>query len=141
MLNSIATPTFNDAAALAAYEALFAPRPYDPASALARAQALLPDSLAGDNHWLSFLLLITGGELEWVLRHVNFTAERIQVDRIKSSLVDLSGGKEVLLSLALHLFNEIHPLPPGGLLNLRRLDDYHFELAMHAIRIHSRGVR
>lgn len=141
MLNPVANPTFNDAVALAAYEALFAPRPYDPAVALARAQALLPDSLTGDNHWLSFLLIITGGELEWVLRHVNFTAERIQVERIKSGLVDLSGGKEVLLSLALHLFNEIHPLLPGGLINLRRLDDYHFELAMHAVRIHSRGVR
>lgn len=141
MLNPITTPTFDSEAALAAFESMFAPRPYDLVEALAKAQALLPDNLKTDRYWLPLMLIVTGGKLEWVLSHINITAEKINPTAIQERFDLLSNSEWFLLVLALHLFNEIHPLPQDGLLNLRLLDDYHLELAMHAIRIHARGVR
>lgn len=141
MPDPIPTPTFTTEADLATFQAMFAPRPYDPLEALAKAQALLPDSLKQDQYWLPLLLIATGGKLEWMLRYINFTTQKIQLELIERKLGLLSGGEWFLAVLALHLFNDDFSLPSDGLLNMRLLDDSHFELAMHAIRIHSRGVR
>lgn len=141
-ITPVATPLFNDddeggAAFLAA---LFAPRTYHPAAALAAAQAQLPPDLQTDPYWLSLLLICTAGKLDWMLRYVNLTTQKIQFDRIERQLGLLSGGEWFLAILALHLFNDNFKLPADGLTNLRLLDDYHFEIALHAIRLHSRGL-
>lgn len=142
MLTPVATPIFeDDDAGRAAIEALLRPRPYDPAAALAAAQAQLPPNLQTDPYWLPLMLICTAGRLDGLLQSVNLTIQRIQFERIERQLSRLSGGQWFLATLALHLFNDDFKLPTGGLTNLRLLDDWHFELALHAIRIHSRGVQ
>lgn len=143
MMTPLATPIFDDdEAGRAAFASIFTrPRRYDPAAALVAAQAQLPPDLQTDPYWLSLLLICTAGKLDWILRYVNLTTQKIQFDRIERQLGLLSGSEWFLATLALHLFNDDFKLPTGGLTNLRLLDDWHFELALHAIRIHSRGVQ
>jgi hypothetical protein len=141
MLTPVATPIFeDDAAGRAAIEALLRPRPYDPAAALAHAQALLPEKLQRDPHWLPLILICANSNLDWLLQNINFTRLEL-TGQVMGRLDNLSSGEYVLSTLALHLFNDHYKLPTGGLTNLRLLDDWHFELALHAIRIHSRGVQ
>lgn len=120
--------------------ALFTPLPYDPLSALKKAQALLPHHLQRDPYWLPLILICANAALEPILNRINFTTERL-TNGVEDSLCYLSHGQYFLATLALHLFNDSFKLPNDGLTNLQILDDWHFELAMHAIRIHSRGLK
>ncbi|NJN98998.1 MAG: hypothetical protein HC875_35330 [Anaerolineales bacterium] len=140
MLEPVPTPTFDASRdqALAAFQTLFNRPAYDPQAALAKAQALLPDNLKQDYYWLPLALICANSSLHSLLVSVQ---RRESYGRIVEHLGLLSGGQYVLAMLGLHLFNEKWELPKDGLLGLRLLDDWHFELAMHAIRIHSRGLR
>lgn len=148
MIEPIPTPTFDDDASespqgdeeeLAAFQAIFNRPPYDPAAALEKARAIFPPGFNPDTHWLAFALILVNGGLEWMLGYMDWRQRIFDYERIK--LGALSGGEFTLTTLALHLLNNFHKLPDDGLINLRRLDDWHFELAMHAIRIHTRGVQ
>lgn len=141
MKNPLPTPTFaDDEAGRAAFKSLFNRPPYDPTAALTHAQALLPEKLQCDQHWLPLVLICANSNLDWLLQAINFT--RLQMShQVMDQLNKLSSGEYVLATLALHLFNDHYKLPPDGLTNLRLLDDYHFELALHALRLHSRGVQ
>ena len=137
----VPTPTFDDDGDLAAFLVAFARPPYDPQAALGKAQAVFPAGFQRDSHWLPLALICANGGLEWIMSYVDWKARHLDWKKVRDHLGALSGGEYVLATFALHLFNDWHQLPPDGLTNLRLLDDWHFELAMHAIRIHSRGVR
>lgn len=138
MKDPIPTPIFTSDEELVNFQALFNRPPYDPGAALAKAQSLLPDQQKRDQYWLPLALICSNAGLEWLLESLQ---RRENEARINKKLGLLSSGEYVLALFALHLFNDVHQLPDDGLTNLRLLDDWHFELAMHAIRIHSRGVK
>lgn len=149
MLEPIPTPTSplpahpkgcEDEEDLAAFQALFNRPPYDPAAALAKAQAIFPPGFNPDSHWLAWGLICANG-LDWMLPYLDIRRRQMNVNAIAARYETLSSGEYILAALAMHLLNDVHPLPKDGLLNLRLLDDWHFELAMHAIRVHTRGVQ
>lgn len=140
-MNAKVTPVFETEQELADFIAIFNRPPYSPAAALAKAQAVFPEGFNPDSHWLAFALILVNGGLEWMLRYMDWKQRIIDVEKIESYYGILSGGEEVLTVLALHLLNSHNKLWSDGLVNLRRLGDWHFELAMHAIRLHTQSVR
>lgn len=141
MYVAVSTPMFDGNEDLAAFQAMFNRPPYDPAAALEKARAIFPPDFNPDPHWLAFALLLVNGGLEWMFRYMDWKERLIDVEKIEGHYGVLSAGEEVLTVLALHLLNDHNKLWSDGLTNLRRLDDWHFELVLHALRIHSRGVR
>lgn len=136
---AVSTPMFDDDEdGLAAFQALFNRPPYNPAEALAKALALLPDHHKQSWHWLPLALICANSSINLLL---DLILDQYRDDTIIDWMNSLSSGEMILAHLALHLYNDNWELPGHGLTNLRLLDDWHFELAMHAIRIHSRGAR
>lgn len=139
MIEPVPTPTFENDPELAGFQ--YCPA-YDPQAALVQALAAFPAKFKPDMHWLALVLICENAkELTWILGYVDWQAGHLSSEPVLMALDILSAGQYVLARLALHLFNDCHELPPGGLTHLRRLDAWHFDLAMHAIRLHSRGVR
>lgn len=137
----VPTPIFETDEELAGYQALFNRPPYDPATALAKAQAVFPAGFNPDVHWLCLALILVNGGLEWMFRrYMDWEQRLIDIEKIQALYDALSAGEYVLTVLALHLLNDHNKLWDDGLINLRRLDDWHFELAMHAIRFHTQGL-
>lgn len=125
-----------------AFSAMFNPPPYDPQEALAKAMVLLPKELHEDQYYLPLALIfanVSGLEGVWP-RY--FKPGAVDIPGLKKKVFRfLSSGELFMAKLALHLFNDCNKLPDDGLLGLRNLDSYHFELAMHALRLFTRGSR
>ena len=124
------------------FAAMFAPPPYDPQEALIRAKTLLPGYLQDDQYYLSLALIFANvsGMREIWPRY--FKPGDVDIPGLKKNVLRfLSSGELFMVKLALHLFNDSNKLPSDGLLGLRNLDNYHFELAMHALRVFTRGSR
>jgi hypothetical protein len=140
MIEPVPTPTFDDDESLTAFQALFNPPPYDPDTALAKAKAVFPEGFNPDSHWLAFALILANSGLEWMFRYMNWQERVVDDKKIEAYYGQLSGGEYVLTALAMHLLNDVHRLPDDSLLCLRRLSDRTYELALHAIHIHTRGA-
>ena len=146
MMEPVPTPTFESDKELAdacVRQAALNRPPYDPQAALIEAMAQFPVKLfQPDWHWLPLVLICANcSGLAWILGYIDWRASQLKTEAVLQGLGALSSGQYTLATLALHLFNPHHKLPDDGLLDLRLLDDWHFELAMHAIRLGSRGVR
>lgn len=130
----VATPNLeDDPEVLAAFRAMFNPPTYQPQAALAKALELLPPDLHNDPYWLPFtLLLANSGQAALFQKYIYLKTRRLD-PRIWEHLGKLSHGDEFLATLGLHLFNDDFACP--SLIGLRLLDNWHFELAMHAIRL------
>lgn len=111
-----------------AFKALFTP--YEPEAALEKARLAMPEGFNPDSHWLSFVLICANGGLEWALDHVHWEKREVYYQEIEKHYGYLSGGELVLIQLSMHLLN-YHKLWPDGLINLRRLSDLNYELALH----------
>lgn len=138
-----ATLTPQEQTALADLKKYFAAPLYHPAAGLRAAAALLPQNLQEDCYWLPFALIYANVPSLKTLfsKYVNTAAEFID-PYIEMELGQLSSSQYFLAHLGLHLFSHAYDLPSQGLSNFRLLDEYHLELALHAIRLHvvSTGV-
>lgn len=97
--------------------------------------ALLPDRLKRDNYWLPCALIFRAVFPGLIPVYFDFAERLIDIPRFNEKQRGLSHGEAVLVDLAFHLFNDNNPLPNNSLLGLRALDNFHFELAMLAIRL------
>jgi len=131
---------------LEAFRAMFQTPAYDPKKAMAKALDLLPYELHQDQYYLPVALIFANvSALEKGWNKYCFQPAPcwpIEIDDLKKYVFGtLSSGELFLAKLSLHLFNDCNKLPKDGLLGLRNLDSYHFDLAMHALRLFTRGRR
>lgn len=127
----------------AAFYKMFHTPPYDEQEALAAALALLPSNLQLDPYYVSLALIyanVPALKAAWDKHCFKSGRHPIDHEGLKKTFGLLSSGELFLAQLGLHLFNDYHKLPKDGLLGLRNLDSQRFELAMHAIRIFTRGI-
>ena len=91
-----------------------------------------------DRHWAGLLCIFVAvpSLRKAIDYYIDFGRAEIDAPGLRKLIRgSLSHGESVMLQLALHLFNDANPLPPGGLTNLRHLDNANFEMALLAIRI------
>lgn len=125
-----------------AYQAMFAPSPYDPQEALVNARTVLPKELHEDQYYLPLALIFSNVPALFDCWPRYFKPGNVNIPGLKKNIFGyLSSGELFIATLALHLFNDCNRLPKDGLLGLRNLDSYHYELAIHAIQIFTKGVR
>lgn len=126
------------------FRAMFAPPAYDEETALANALALLPQELHQDQYYVPLALIYANVPVlkaAWSQYCFKPGNRPVDFEAMKKGVFGLlSNGELFLAQLGLHLFNDYHKLPKDGLLGLRNLDSEWFELAMHAIRIFTRGL-
>lgn len=128
-----------------AFRAMFQTKKYDPEAALQKALSMLPPELHEDQYYLPLALIFQNvSGLQGVLPSYWGLPGKGRVDTggiEKFVLNKLSSGELFMVQLAFHLFNDYYKLPKDGLLGLRNLDSYHFDLAMHALKLFTRGRR
>ena len=124
------------------FRAMFTAPEYDPAAGLSKARALLPEMLHHDQYFIPLALIFANSPTLTAAWPQYFKNGQINIDGINRQLLGkLSRGEQTLVKLALHLFNDGNKLPADGLLSLRLLDSYNFNLVNHALRFFVRGER
>lgn len=125
-----------------AFRAMFNTPAYNPQEALVNARNLLPKELHEDQYYLPLALIFANMPALFDRWPRYCKPGNVNIPGLKKDIFGhLSSGELFMAKLALHLFNDCNKLPAEGLLDLRRLDSYNFDLAMHAINIFTRGAR
>lgn len=95
--------------------------------------ANVPAHLRSDRYWRALLYIFSRQPtLRAFLSPAYFNFEQEEVEVKKLQRLPLGSGLEFMVQLALHLFNDRHPI---NLAALAGLDAYNYDLAMEAINI------
>ena len=109
-----------------------------PKDLITQVRQTLPDHLH-DAYWQPCVLIFMAVPVlaESMTEYFDFEREEICINRFKRDIYPyLSSGQQFLVDLAFHCYNPLsNPLPDDGLLNLRLLDSYHYNIAVTAIHL------